>query len=73
MRRGIKVERRGRVTGQPPEAGKVVDPGTNLRDRGQYSKLNCPTVLREELIKQSCSWKAMQLLSSENNSFDHPA
>jgi hypothetical protein len=50
-----KAEIRGRVIDQPPKAGQVVDPGTDLWDRGQHSKLNCPTLLREELTKQSCN------------------
>jgi hypothetical protein len=35
--------------------GKVVDPGADLWDKGQHSKLNCPTLLGEEVTKQSCS------------------
>jgi hypothetical protein len=29
-------------------------------NRGQHSKLNCPTLLGEELTKQSCSWRTMK-------------
>jgi hypothetical protein len=43
------------LTSPPPKAGEVVDPEADLWDRGQYSKLNCSTLLEEELNKQSCS------------------
>jgi hypothetical protein len=53
--KGIKAESRGGAIGQPPKTGQEVDPGADLWDRGQYSKLNFPTLLGELLTKQSCS------------------
>jgi hypothetical protein len=50
-----KHKGRDRATGQPPKAKQEVDPGADLWDRGQHSKLNCPSLLGEELTKQSCS------------------
>jgi hypothetical protein len=43
--RGTKAESRGGATSQPPKAGLVVDPGVDLMNRGQHSKLNCCTLL----------------------------
>jgi hypothetical protein len=43
--------------GQRPKPEEVVDPGANPSDRGQHSKLNCPTFLGEELTKHSCGWR----------------
>jgi hypothetical protein len=45
----------GGATGKSPKAEQVVDPGADLWDRGQHLKMNCPTLLKEELTKQSCS------------------
>jgi hypothetical protein len=50
-----------------------MDPGDDLWGRVQHSELNFPALLGENLTKQSCSWKATQLLPAENNSFDHSA
>jgi hypothetical protein len=44
-------------TGQPPKAGQVVDPRADLWDKGQHSKLNCPTFLGEELIQTELKMK----------------
>jgi hypothetical protein len=40
-------------------------------DWGKYTKLNCPTLLGEELTRQSCSSRTMQLPPGENNRSDH--
>jgi hypothetical protein len=40
----------------------LVDRWASLWDWGWYSKLNCPTLLEEELTSQSCSCRATQLL-----------
>jgi hypothetical protein len=47
-----KADSGGGVMNQPPKVGQVVDPGDDFWDRGQHSKLNCPTLLEEELTKQ---------------------
>jgi hypothetical protein len=39
------------MTSQPHKAGQVVDLKADLWGRGKYSKLNCSTLLREELTK----------------------
>jgi hypothetical protein len=51
MGRFIKAKR-GKLTAQSTE---VVDPRVNIQDRGQYSQLNCPTLLGEELTNQTCT------------------
>jgi hypothetical protein len=38
-----------------------------------YSKLNFHTLLEEEMTRQSCSYRAMQLLLGENKSSHHLA
>jgi hypothetical protein len=51
-------ENRGGATGQSPKAGEEVDPGANLWDRRQHSKLNLPHlagVKQQDLTKQICS------------------
>jgi hypothetical protein len=53
--KAMKAESWGGVTSQPPKAGQKVDSRVDLWDTRQHSKLNCPTLLEEELTKQSCS------------------
>jgi hypothetical protein len=55
--RSTKAESRSGAIGQSPKAGQVMDPGANLWDRGQHSKLNCPTLLGEELTRQELQLK----------------
>jgi hypothetical protein len=55
MRRGIKAERGSRVRYKPHKTGQEVDPGADLWNREHHSKLNCCTLLREELTKHSCN------------------
>jgi hypothetical protein len=56
-----------------PKPGRWWIPQLVLWNRGQYSKLNCPTLLGEEPTKQTCSYRATQLPPGENNSSEHPA
>jgi hypothetical protein len=39
------VESLNGVTGQPPKIGQEMDLEADLWDRGQHSKLNCPTLM----------------------------
>jgi hypothetical protein len=64
---GTKAESRGGTTSQPPKAGLWWMAELVSWD----SKLNCPTLLGEELTRQSCSSRAMQLLSGKNNNRFH--
>jgi hypothetical protein len=50
-----------------PKQGMWWIPELILWDRGQHSKQNCPTSLREELTKQNYSWRATQLQPAKNN------
>jgi hypothetical protein len=54
------------------KAGQVVDCRAQLLNQRPHSKLNCPTLLGEELTN-SCSWRVTQLTAGEINSFDNSA
>jgi hypothetical protein len=62
-----KAERRGGVTDQPSKAGQVVNPRTDLWDRGQHLKLNWPTLLLEELTKKKKKKKKKTELQVKGN------
>jgi hypothetical protein len=49
--KSTKAESRGVATSQYPKTQQEVDPRADAWDRGQYSKLNYPTLLVEELTK----------------------
>jgi hypothetical protein len=49
--KATKAESRRGTTSQPPKAGQVVDPRAVSWHGGQYSKLNCSTLLGEELTR----------------------
>jgi hypothetical protein len=53
--KATKAESWDGATGQPPKAVQVVDLRADHWDRGHHSNLNYPTLLGEELTKQSCS------------------
>jgi hypothetical protein len=56
---------------KPRKAAKIesgVGQQANLPKQGQqYSKLNCPTLLGEELTTQICTYRTTQLPPGENN------
>jgi hypothetical protein len=62
-----KAESRGGVTSQAPKVRRWWIAELVSWDWELYSKLNCPTLLGEELTSQSCSCRAMQLSPGENN------
>jgi hypothetical protein len=44
----------------------MVDPGSEICDRGQHSKLNCPILLRKELLpNRDAAEDQQQLLPGE--------
>jgi hypothetical protein len=63
--RGTKAENGGKASGQLPKAGQVVDPRAVLIGQRTAFKTELLYLAGEELTKQSCSWRAMQLLPGE--------
>jgi hypothetical protein len=62
-----KAECGGRATSQPPKMGAWQITKLVWWDWGQYTKLNYPDLLGEELTSQSCISRATQLWPGENN------
>jgi hypothetical protein len=67
----FQAKSRGRATNQLSKQGWWWIPELVSWDWWWYSKLNCPTLLGEEMITQSCSSTAPWLPSGENNSSEH--